>query len=279
MVYLCLILLCSLCVANENGFVQSEGVQIHYIANGERGKNPALLFIPGGMIPGWIWEKQLEYFAKDHYVVAMDPRSQGESGQTSEGQFADMRAKDIKAVVDKLQLTPVVLIGWSLAVSEVVAYLKQFGSEGVEGIVLIDGFAGLDVDSPIFKMMVDHWTDFQRDRVKNGEKFVRGLFKQPQTEAYYEKLLKSTLVTPTTTAMTLVFNFILTDYRPTLPAINVPTLVVTIDAPWLPAMKDIQKAIPDARLEIIDNASHALFVDQPDQFNQTLERFLQSLKS
>ncbi len=57
-------------------------------------------------MPAWIWEKQLDYFSKDYTVVAMDPRSQGESTLTSKGQYQAGRAEDIKAVIDQLQLKP-----------------------------------------------------------------------------------------------------------------------------------------------------------------------------
>ncbi|MDA2914595.1 alpha/beta hydrolase, partial [Acidobacteriia bacterium AH_259_A11_L15] len=53
-------------------------------------------------MPAWIWEHQIEHFSKHYRVVAMDPRSQGESEQTTEGHYPAARARDIKAVVDAL---------------------------------------------------------------------------------------------------------------------------------------------------------------------------------
>src|SRR5712692_3467257 len=68
-----------------SGFVTTpDGIKIHYI---EAGKGPAILFVPGWIMPGWIWEKQIAHFAKTHRVVAMDPRSTGESSQTAEGLY------------------------------------------------------------------------------------------------------------------------------------------------------------------------------------------------
>ncbi len=65
-----------------------------------------------------MWEKQITHFAKTHRVVAMDPRAQGESSQTTEGLYPAVRARDIKGVVDQLKLAPVVLVGHSMGVPQ-----------------------------------------------------------------------------------------------------------------------------------------------------------------
>lgn len=257
----------------ENGFADGDGVKIHYIGKLLPNK-PTILFIPGLMMPGAIWKKQLDYFSKCYSIVAIDPRSQGDSTQTSEGNYIDSRAKDIKAVIDHLKLKSVILVGWSLAVSEIVSYLNQFGAENVPAVILVDGLAGIDVNSPSFKMKVDFWSQFQKNRIVNTRNFVRGLFAQPQAENYLEELTSSALKTPTNTVMSLIYDYLLTDYRTTFPNIKNPTLIITFNAPWLNLIKEMQRLIPHSQLEIIENAGHALFVDQPQQFNQILEKFL-----
>jgi non-heme chloroperoxidase len=226
-------------------------------------------------MPAWIFEKQLRYFSHKYSVFAMDPRSQGDSDQTSEGQYAAARAKDIKAVVDQLHLQPVVLVGWSLAVSEIVFYLDQFGSDGVAGVVLIDGFVGCDLSSPILPTMLKYWSEFQKNRPKNTYELVQGMFLQPQSRNYLDNLTATSLITPTNTFMTLVYNMLLMDLRPVLPRIKTPTLIFTKREFWLDYMKEMGQLIPNSRLEIIENAGHALFVDQPEQFNRILEKFVE----
>jgi microsomal epoxide hydrolase len=257
------------------GFVESQGIKIHYLArNLDDTKLPAMLFVPGVMMPAWIWEKQLEYFSKKYRVVAMDPRSQGDSEQATEGHYAFSLAKDIKAVVDTLKLQPLVLIGWSLAVPEVVNYAAHFGSKELKGLVLVDGLVGIDPTVSFYKSTVDFWGELQSDRIPKTREFVKVIFKQPQPEAYFEKLFQSAMRTPTNTAMTLVDNYLLQDFRPLLSKIQTPTLVVTVEGPRLDYMKTIEKKLPHSQFEVIKSAGHALFVDQPDRFNQLLEQFI-----
>ncbi len=267
-------------VSKSEGFIESQGVNIHYLEKNKNSvKQPTLLFVPGVMMPAWIWEKQIEYFSKNYRVVAMDPRSQGDSEQSSEGHYAFSLAKDIKAVVDKLDLRPLVLIGWSLGVPEVVNYAAHFGSKELKGLVLVDGLVGIDPSVPFYQTTVEYWAQLQSDRVPKTREFVKSMFKQPQAEEYFEKLSEVALRTPTNTVMTLINNYILQDFRFLLQRIEIPTLITTVEGPRLDYMKKIQTLLPHARLEIIQSAAHALFVDQPEVFNKLLEVFIEEIKT
>lgn len=265
-------------IPTVNGFVESQGVKIHYATkNIKDAKQASLLFVPGVMMPWWIWEKQLDYFSTNYRVVAMDPRSQGESEQSSEGHYALSLAKDIRAVVEKLNLDPLILIGWSLAVPEVINYAVHFGLKKLKGLVLVDGLTGIDPSVPFYKATIDYWAGLQVDRIPKTKEFVSSIFKQPQAEAYLKKITESALRTPTNTVMTLIDNYLLQDFRPLLPSIDTPTLIATTEGPRLGYMQKMQSMLPHARLEIFKNAGHAFFVDQPEQFNHLLEAFIEAL--
>ena len=250
------------------GFVNNNGVKLHYISpNFNEKKDLTLLFVPGVMMPAWIWDNQLKYFSKDYRVIAMEPRSQGDSDQATEGHYSYAIAKDIKALVDQLEIGPFVLIGWSLGVPEVVNYAALLSDNNLKGLVLVDGLAGMDPSLPFYNKTVELWTELQFDRVKKTQDFLNIIFKKPQADEFIQKLFRSSMKTPTNTVMTLMLNYILQDYRHLLPKISVPTLIFTIDNYRIEYMKNMQKLIPSAKLEIIDDAGHALFIDQPDIFN------------
>ena len=117
----------------ESGFVTTaDNIRIHYIAAGTAavaGSSPTILFIPGWTMPAWIWQKQIDEFSKRYHVIAVDPRSQGESDKPPFGHLPETRARDYKELVDHLDLKRPVLVGWSMACGELVKYAEQFGTD------------------------------------------------------------------------------------------------------------------------------------------------------
>jgi non-heme chloroperoxidase len=292
----------------ESGFVTSwDGAKIHYIEAGrpkmpvgtaEAGNPlptpvtttkdnspvtgphelPSVLFVPGFTMPAWIWEKQIAHFSATNRVVAMDPRSQGESSKTGEGDYPAAQGRDIKAVIEQLHLAPVVLVGWSMGVTEVAAYVDQFGTSGLAGIVLVDGIAGLDLTPEFTKGSIEFLKGMQTNRAEMTDGFVRSMFRKPQSEEYLQKLIKASLATPTDSAIAMGLAGFTTDNRPALAKINKPTLIVGANKALVPQFQEMQKTIPGARFELFDDAGHALFVEDADKFNRLLDEFLTSLK-
>ena len=141
---LAVVLLCIVCVPSvvaqatkSEFFKTSDGIRIHYL---EAGSGRPIVFIPGWTMPAWIWQKQIDEFSKKYTVVAVDPRSQGESDKPTYGHLPETRARDYKELVDHLSLKQPVLVGWSMACGELMKYAEQFGSDNVGGFVLVDGF-------------------------------------------------------------------------------------------------------------------------------------------
>lgn len=261
-----------------DGFVEIKDVKIHYIASEFDDTKTTLLFVPGIMMPAWIWGPQLEYFSKEYNVVAMEPRSHGESTQSSEGNNAYTMAQDIKAVVDALKLESFVLFGWSLGVPQVVNYAVHFAPTTLKALVLVDGIVGVDAKEPFYQWMVEFWGNFQMDRKTQNEKFIKAMFKQSHSDEFYTKLADVVKQMPTNTVMNLILNYILQDFRPLLSRITVPTFIATVDSPRLEYMRTMQTKIPNCKLEIFQEAGHALFIDQPEKFNRSLEAFLLSCR-
>lgn len=256
----------------KSGFItSSDGVRLHYL---ESGRGQALVFVPGWTMPAEIWEPQIRYFAARYRVVALDPRSQGESQQATEGHYPERRAQDVKELVDQLNLAPAVLVGWSMGVPEVLTYVDRFGSATLRAVVLVDGVIGGESNP---QQIAGQWgvlKAMQSDRRKFTEQFVRGMYEKPHPEAYYKKIIAASLRTPTNTAVTLLGNmFAGGDWRPVLSKLDRPILYVV--TPQLKGQAEmLQRKLPSARVEIFEKAGHALFVDEPDRFNRVLEEFL-----
>ena len=255
----------------ENRFVQTgDGIQIHCL---EKGNGRTILFVPGWTMPAEIWAPQINYFKQGYRVIAMDPRCQGESSQTKTGLDPAARARDIKAVVDKLNLAPVALVGWSSGVTEIASYVDQFGTGTIRGIVFVDGIAGIDLPSGMKAEDLPFLAMMRKDRIAFADQFVRGLFKKPQSEPYLKRLAAASLRTPTEAAYALSVALTKADNRAALDKIDKPTLIIRATIPES-ASTDMQKRIKNSTAEVFPDAGHALFVDDPVKFNVLLDHFL-----
>ena len=154
-------------------FKTSDGVKIHYL---EAGSGKSIVLIPGWTMPAWIWEKQIDGLSKKYHVVAVDPRSQGESDKPSYGHLPETRARDYKELVDHLSLKQPVLVGWSMGCGELVKYAEQFGSDNVGGFILVDGYLFDKVSPELFTFLSGWMNQLQQDRRKHGACTENGNF-------------------------------------------------------------------------------------------------------
>ncbi|MEQ1353651.1 MAG: alpha/beta hydrolase, partial [Candidatus Acidiferrum sp.] len=72
--------------AKSETFVTSDSVTLHYFDAGSP-QSPAIVLIPGWTMPADIFEPQINDLSKNFHVIALDPRSQGDSQKTPEGNY------------------------------------------------------------------------------------------------------------------------------------------------------------------------------------------------
>jgi non-heme chloroperoxidase len=259
----------------DGSFTTSDGVKIHYL---ESGTGSTILFVPGWTMPAEIWQPQIEYFSKKYHVVAVDPRSQGASDKPAEGNYPGRRAQDYKELIDHLGGSPVVLVGWSLAVHEALTYVEMFGTDKLSGLVLVD----LNVYTPSTQEERDRryamLHSFQADRKQFAATFVRGMYHKPQPEQYLESVTTASLKTPTNSAVAMLAELaVKNDLRPALPKLNIPVLAVMTESNRS-AAELITSSVPGSQAEVFEDAGHCLFVDDADRFNTVLDNFLKKAR-
>jgi non-heme chloroperoxidase len=252
-------------------FTTSDSVKLHYL---ESGAGPTILFVPGWTMPAEIWQPQIDYFSRNYHVVAIDPRSQGASDKTPDGNYPGRRAQDYKELIDHLGVPQVVMVGWSLGVQESLTYVQMFGTYKLNGLVLVD-LSLYTIPAPEENnRRYEQFHTFQSDRRKYTETFVRGMYHKPQPEEYLKGVIEASLKTPTSAGIALISELALKyDERPVLPKLNLPVLAV-MTANNRPAAELIATAVPGGQGEVFEDAGHCLFVDDADRFNTLLETFM-----
>src|SRR5580700_3109412 len=262
--------------ATKSGFFKtSDGIRIHYL---EAGSGRPIVFIPGWTMPAWIWQKQMDEFAKKYHVIAVDPRSQGESDKPTYGHLPETRARDYKELVDRLGLKRPVLVGWSMGCGELIKYAEQFGTDNIGGLVLVDGLLTEKPSPELFVALSEWMNHLQLDRQKQADGFVRSMFKKPQPEDYLKRIIDASAQVPADTAVVLIYNMIaVKDLSAGFARMNRPVLFAY--QPDSQATADFLKAkLGDKiRLERFDGDGHALFVDDAEKFNGVVEEFIHNL--
>ena len=190
-------------------FMTSDGVKMHYL---ESGSGPNLVFVPGWTMPAEIWEHQIRHFASTHHVVALDPRGQGRSEKPAYGYNPSRRALDIGELLGHLGGEPAILVGWSLAVQEVLVYAHEFGTSAIRATVLVDH--PINIRSP--EHFTSRFISLQVEREEWTRSFIKAIHRSPQSDEYLEAMTQAALSTPTNAAAMMIANLILmgpTDLR------------------------------------------------------------------
>ncbi len=261
-------------------FRTSDGVALHYL---EAGSGPTLVFVPGWTMPAEIWEPQLQHFASTHRVVALDPRGHGRSDKPTHGYHPLRRSLDIGELLAHIGSEPAVVAGWSLGVPEAVVYAQEFGTDAVRAFVLVDwDIAGNETANEEDLMFIRSRVEsVLLDRPAYTRSLIESLYATPQPEAYLDRITQAALEMPDNAAALVTANVALfgpLDLRPALRAVDRPMLFVFSSLDWaLAAAEKARRDRPGDRVEVIDGTSHALFVDNSEEFNLLVEDFLSSL--
>jgi len=269
----------------EGDIPVSPNVHIHYVEGGRVDAKATLLFIPGWTMSTAVWRHQMEQFAATARVVSIDPRSQGESTITTESNTPDQRARDLRAVIAALKLSHIVLVGWSQGVQDVTSYADQFAGDSISAYVLVDAPAGegaaVAVSNPqALQQQLERLALYEQHPREYIEGMMNAIIQTPEGRKQIDALVPISLHTPPDLGITmLLMDFIAVDRRPALAKFNRPTLVIAAaSSPELPAQQAMTTAIPNARIETVENAGHAVFIDQPQRFHDLLEKFLHEVE-
>lgn len=269
-------------LAAEGHVTTAPGIEIHYREAGPADAAQQMLLIPGWRISSAIWSEQLAYFSTHGYhVVAIDSRSQGGSTVVPQGNAPEDRAGDIDAVIRALKLKHVLLVGWSQGAQDVAAYVGRFGTAALSGLVLVDSpvSAGPDdvtLNPGFIKVIAGGMDVYARHPAEYTDGMMHAIISTPTPAETFTELDTAAALTPVDTGIAmLVQDLFAVDRRPDLQKFDKPTLVVASgQSPLLENQRDMAKALPHGQFVAVDHAAHAVFFDQPAEFDRLLQAFV-----
>ncbi len=151
----------------EHGFVDSGGVKIHYVTQGE---GPLVVMVHGFPDYWYTWRAQIPTLAEHFQVVAIDQRGYNRSGQPDglEHYTMDKLVGDVKAVIEHFGQTRATVIGhdWGGAVAWSFAMMHPQMTERLV-ILNLPHFNGLRrelANNPEQRKASAYARDFQSDQ-------------------------------------------------------------------------------------------------------------------
>ena len=128
----------------EGKVLSADGIPIHYKLYGKG--DVSLVFVHDWCTNMTYWEKQIPSFGVNYKVATLDLAGHGKSGQDRTAWTMEAFAADVAAVVDKLDLKQVVLIGHGMGGPVILEAARLIPSRSI-GLVGADSFTDLYMDA------------------------------------------------------------------------------------------------------------------------------------
>lgn len=256
----------------------------------EYGKGIPVIFIHGWPLNHEMWEYQLLELSKHNMrCIAYDRRGFGKSDRPWKDYDYDTLADDLNELINQLNLTDVVLVGFSMGGGEVARYIGKYGSDKISKVVLISSvtpFRLKTADNPDGaekQTFADTIHKIETDRPAFLAEFAKKFFGVDATNQSVSKEIldwNQTLCLMSSAKATIdcVHSFSETDFRNDLKKINIPALIIHGDAdkivPIDASGNKTAELIPHAKYIVYKNAPHGLFITEKEKLNADLIDFI-----
>jgi pimeloyl-ACP methyl ester carboxylesterase len=163
-------------------------------------------------------------------------------------------------------------------------FVERYGTKDLAGIVLVDAAVsdGADGMAARFEGTAAQFKMFAVYQAHQQEYLggmMRAIISKPQSDGAIERLVNTGMKTPPDVGVgMLVADMFGVNRTPALQKIECPTLIIaSAKSDELGRQEAAAKKIPRARFEKVDDAAHAVFVDQPDRFAELVTSFVAKL--
>lgn len=238
-----------------------------------------VLFIHGFPHNRTLWAPQLSALVDRCRCIAVDLRGFGES-TIAPPYSMDVYADDIATLLDRLAIPQAVVAGLSMGGYVALALWRRHRAR-VRGLVLADTRAGADSEEARGKR--DQMIDLARTRgsAAVADAMITGMVgkttrqRHPEIVDTVHTMLESAPVEGIVGALESMRDR--PDSTPTLPTIDVPTLIVCGEEDVLTPVAEsraMQAGIAGSRLEVLAGAGHVSNLERPAAFNHVTSEFL-----
>ncbi len=234
----------------------------------------AILFVHGWLGNRHWWDHQKDAFSQKYQIVQMDLAGHGESS-LRKVPSVKAYAEDIKAVVEKLGLKKVILVGHSMSGSNVIEAYGLIQAQ-IPMVILVDTLLDLD-QLPSLNEAAPFFDGMKNDYKATIEiGFAQFVFAKTSPKAVVERIVREVSSTNPSAAIAKLEPFYTTDIREACSRIKAPVRSINADLFQTNAAAN-KKYFADFDYEIIHGVGHYPMLEAPTEFNKALDRILISL--
>ena len=235
----------------------------------------ALVFLHGMCGDREYWKHQVEVFAADYRVIAIDQAGHGESGKDRKAWTIDGLAGDVEVVVKALALKRVILVGHSM--SGPVALLAAKRMPGtVVAVIGVDTLQNAEVNLPeeVRKSILD---GLEKDFKETMRTALDGLLPE-KADAGVKKWLQTRAASQDAkVALALSRDLFGLDAGKLLKEAKVPVRCINSAGGYklfTPTAVETNKKYADFGAVTINGVGHYPMLEKPDEFNRKLREVL-----
>jgi non-heme chloroperoxidase len=267
-----------------------DGTTIYYK---DWGSGPAITFSHGWPLNADAWDGQMLFLAQNGFrVVAHDRRGHGRSSQPATGNDMDGYADDLAALIEKLDLRDVTLVGHSTGGGEVARYIGRHGTKRVARAVLIAAVPPIMLKSATNPegLPIEVFDQIRAGVAGDRAQFYKDLAIQfyganrpgaKVSQGILDQFWLWSMQAGARGAYDSVKAFSETDFTEDLKKFDIPTLVMHGEDDQIVPVKDSAKKsarlIRGAKEIYYPGAPHGLTSTLQDQVNKDLLAFLRSV--
>ncbi|HKW35266.1 MAG TPA: alpha/beta hydrolase [Candidatus Acidoferrum sp.] len=262
----------------------SDGVRLFYR---DWGKGEPLVFLaPWGLHSDW-WEHQMaDLVGHGMRCIAYDRRGHGRSVEPAGGYEFDTLADDLSAVIEQLDLRGVTLVGQSVGCGELVRYVSRHGTRRITRIAMVAPIAPITVktldnpdgvESGYLEKVREALCQDRPHAIAGAAPAFFGVPKNPVSAEMMQWWTDMLLQCSLRVLLELHRAFTVTDFRPDLSTISLPTVIIHGDndtsTPIDLTGRKVARLISGSELKVYENAAHGLPITHMDRLNRDLFAF------